>query len=696
MINRREIEIGDKTLVIETGRVANQASGAVLVQYEGSMVLVTVVASTEKIENCDFVPLMVDYREKAYATGKIPGGFFKREGRPTDREILNSRLIDRPIRPLISKHFPYESQIMASVLSSDGENEPGILGIIGASAALSISDIPFNGPIGAVKLGRIDGKYIVNPTFQELEQSDLEIIITGTENNIIMVEGEAQEISEKEMISALEFGHEEIKKLIPIQIELQKICGKEKRPLEEKHIDEAFYNKVKEVSIEKIKEILKNKDKSERKKAHKKMFENLVNDFQEELENSNGKSENDIKHALEEIERSEVRRIITEEHIRIDGRGLDDIRDITCEIGVLPRTHGSALFTRGQTQSLSVTTLGTKIDEQKIENLEGESWKSFMLHYNFPAFSVGEVKPNRGPGRREVGHGFLAERAIKSVIPKDNVFPYTIRIVSDILESNGSSSMATVCASSLCLMDAGVPIREAVAGIAMGLIKEGDKFSILTDILGDEDHLGDMDFKVTGTRKGITAFQMDVKIEGVNYDILSDALNNALNGRNYILDIMEKTISKPKENISPYAPKIITFKIDVASIGAIIGPGGKIIREIQEKTGVKISIEDDGAVFISAPKEEMGNEAHDMIKNILAVPEVGKTYSGTVKKITSFGAFVEILPGKDGLLHISEIENYRINRVEDVLKMGDEVKVKLIKIDPQGKIDLSRKALLKK
>ncbi len=696
MIVRKEMEIGGRNLIIETGRVANQAHGAVWVQYEGTVVIVTAVASTEKIENCEFIPLMVDYREKAYAAGKIPGGFFKREGRPADREILSARLIDRPIRPLVSKEFPYESQIMASVLSSDGETEADILGIIGASAAINISDIPFNGPIGAVRLGRIDGKIIVNPTFSEIDQSDLEIVMAGTESNIIMVEGEAKEISEEEMIEALKYGHEEIKKLIPIQNELREICGKEKRPLENNHIDENFYHKIKESSIENIKELLKDKDKLERKKAHKEILENLEKEFQEDIENSNGISKYDIKSVIEELEREEMRRIITEKEIRIDGRGLNDIREINCEIGVLPRTHGSAIFTRGQTQSICVTTLGTKVDEQKIETLEGESWKSYMLHYNFPPFSVGEVRFIRGPGRREIGHGFLAERALKPVMPTEEDFPYTIRLVSDILESNGSSSMATVCAGSLCLMDAGVPIKEAVAGIAMGLIKEGDKVSILTDILGDEDHLGDMDFKVTGTRKGITAFQMDVKIEGVTYDILRTALSRANEGMNHILDIMEKTISKPKEKISPYAPKIITFKIDVSDIGAVIGPGGKVIREIQEKTGVSISIEDDGSIFISAPEENMGNKAHDMIKGILEVPEVGNIYDGTVKKITPFGAFVEIIPGKEGLLHISEIENYRINKVEDVLKIGDSVKVKLIKIDPQGKLDLSRKTLLKR
>jgi len=693
MVIRKEREIGGRNLIIETGRVANQAPGAVWVQYEGTVVLVTAVASEEKTDICDFLPLYVEYREKAYAAGKIPGGFFKREGRPSEKEILSARLIDRPIRPLLLKNFPYETQITAFVLSSDGETEADILGIIGASSALSVSDVPFNGPIGAIRLGRIDGKFVVNPSHSQLNQSDIEIVIAGTENNVIMVEGEAEEISEEEIVEALKFGHNEIKKVILIQQELVRLCGKEKRPLENNELDEDFCNKIREWSIGKIKELLKIRDKAERKKFSQEIFEQLKIDFKDYLESDNNINENIIKSMVNEIERKEMRKIITEEGVRIDARCLDDIREITCEIGVLPRTHGSAIFTRGQTQALCVTTLGTKVDEQKIEGLEEKFWKSYMLHYNFPSFSVGEVKPIRGPGRREIGHGFLAERALKPVIPKDDVFPYTIRIVSDILESNGSSSMATVCAGSLSLMDAGVPIRDAVAGIAMGLIKEDDKISILTDILGDEDHLGDMDFKVTGTKLGITAFQMDVKIEGVTFDILSEALQKAHNGRLYILDIMNRTISKPRAEISPYAPKIITFKIDVTGIGTIIGPGGKVIREIQEKTGVTVSIENDGMVFISAPEEEMGRKAKQMIENMLEVPEVGKIYNGKVKKITSFGAFVEIMPGRDGLLHISEIEKYRIRRVEDVLKLGDEVRVKIIKIDPQGKIDLSSKVL---
>ena len=692
MVIQKETEIGGRKLILETGRIATQAPGSVLVQYEGTVVLVTSVSSMEKTDNFEFSPLSVDYREKAYASGKIPGGFFKREGRPSEKEILSSRLVDRPIRPLFSKYFPYETQVVALVLSSDGETEADTLSIIGASAALSISDIPFNGPIGAVKIGKIDGRFVVNPTFTQLVSSNMEIVVAGSENSIIMVEGEAKEVSEEEMIEALQFAHNEIKKVIPIQRELMGMYGKEKRPLGTNNINEDLYNKIKDLSFDKIKEILSNKDKTVRRKASLELFDNLILNFKENIENETV-TETDLKYVLQELEREEMRRMITENSMRIDGRGLNDIREITCEIGILPRTHGSALFTRGQTQALCVTTLGTKVDEQKIEGLEGEFWKSYMLHYNFQPFSVGEVKPVRGPGRREIGHGFLAERALKPVIPKEDVFPYTIRIVSDILESNGSSSMASVCAGSLSLMDAGVPVKDAVAGIAMGLVMENNKISILTDILGDEDHLGDMDFKVAGTKQGITAFQMDVKIEGITFDILYEALKKAKEGRFFILDVMNKTISKPRERISTYAPKIITFKIDPLSIGLIIGSGGKVIREIQEKCGVAISIENDGTIFISATLEENGTKAKDMIKDILEVPEVGKIYNGKVKKIMPFGAFVEIMPGKEGLLHISEIETYRIKKVEDVLKVGDDVEVKVIKIDPQGKIDLSRKVL---
>jgi polyribonucleotide nucleotidyltransferase len=695
MVIQKETEIGGRKLILETGRIATQAPGSVLVQYEGTVVLVTSVSSMEKTDNFEFSPLSVDYREKAYASGKIPGGFFKREGRPSEKEILSSRLVDRPIRPLFSKYFPYETQVVALVLSSDGETEADTLSIIGASAALSISDIPFNGPIGAVKIGKINGQFIVNPSFTQLVLSNMEIVVAGSENSIIMVEGEAKEVSEEEMIEALQFAHNEIKKVIPIQRELMGMYGKEKRPLGTNNINEDLYNKIKDLSFDKIKEILSNKDKTVRRKASLELFDNLILNFKENIENETV-TETDLKYVLQELEREEMRRMITENSMRIDGRGLNDIREITCEIGILPRTHGSALFTRGQTQALCVTTLGTKVDEQKIEGLEGEFWKSYMLHYNFQPFSVGEVKPVRGPGRREIGHGFLAERALKPVIPKEDVFPYTIRIVSDILESNGSSSMASVCAGSLSLMDAGVPVKDAVAGIAMGLVMENSKISILTDILGDEDHLGDMDFKVAGTKQGITAFQMDVKIEGITFDILYEALKKAKEGRFFILDVMNKTISKPRERISPYAPKIITFKIDPLSIGLIIGSGGKVIREIQEKCGVAISIENDGTIFISASGEENGTRAKDMIKDILEVPEVGKIYNGKVKKIMPFGAFVEIMPGKEGLLHISEIETYRIKKVEDVLKVGDDVEVKVIKIDPQGKIDLSRKVLQNK
>ncbi len=696
MTNRKEVEIGGRKLIIETGWFANQAHGAVMVQYEDTVVMVTAVASQDKIENPGFIPLMVEYREKAYASGRIPGGFFKREGRPSDKEVLSSRLIDRPVRPLCSKEFPYEIQIIASLLSSDCETNGDVLGILGASSALMISDIPFGGPIGAVRVGRIDGEFVVNPTYSELENSDMDIIIVGTENDIVMVEGETKEVSEEDMVKALQFGFEEIKKIIPFQYELRELCGKEKRPYEKAEIDEGFISKVTEASTDKLKEILLIKDKAERKKLKKELYEVLNADFAEIYEDTeNNLSEYHLKNIVGDIERTEMRKRIIDENIRIDGRGLDDIRDISCKTDLLPRTHGSAVFTRGQTQALCVITLGTKSDEQKIEAVHGDFSKSFMLHYNFPPFSVGEVRFLRGPGRREVGHGYLAERAFKPVLPEEENFPYTIRLVSDILESNGSSSMATVCASSLSLMDAGVPIRDAVGGIAMGLIKERDKVSILSDILGDEDHIGDMDFKVTGTKEGITAFQMDVKCEGISFEVLREVLQQAKDGRLHILDIMNETISKPREELSQYAPKIIVFKIDKMNIGTIIGSGGKVIREIQEKTGVTISIEEDGTIFISAPDTESGNKAKDIIDGLLEEPEPGKIYKGTVKKIAQFGAFVEILPGKEGLLHISEIENRRIERVEDVLKVGDEVEVKLLRMEQQGKMVLSRKVLLK-
>ena len=692
MICKKEITLGNNTLSIETGKLAKQANGAVLVQLGDTVVLATAVASKKPKLDLDFFPLSVEYREKAYAAGKIPGGFFKREGKPSENEVLSARLIDRPIRPLFPDNFFNEVQIMVFVLSADKENDPDVLGVIGASAALSISDIPFQGPIAAIRIGRVHGEFIINPTYAELEESDIDLVIAGNEDSIIMVEGESKEILEDDMVAALEFGHQQIKQIIKIQNELVADCGKEKMEVEEPEIDENLVQEIHNLADEKITEIVNIQEKSQRRDALIELIDNL----KEQLEEKYPDCEVVIKNEISKKEKELVRKMILEENRRLDGRKPDEIRPITCEVGLLPRTHGSALFTRGQTQALAVTTLGTKMDEQKMDELEGEFWKSYMLHYNFPPFCVGEVRPVRGTSRREVGHGNLAERALKNVIPNENLFPYTIRIVSDILESNGSSSMATVCAGSLSLMDAGTPIKEAVAGIAMGLIKEGDKYVVLSDILGDEDHLGDMDFKVAGTKSGINAFQMDIKIKGISLEIIREALEQARKGRLHILEIMNQTIEKPREELSSYAPRIITLKVNPEHIGLIIGPGGKTIREIIEKTDTSIDIDNEGIVTIAAVDPVNGRRAQEMIEDLVRQPEIGQIYKGKVKRITNYGAFIEILPGKEGLLHISQIENRRINKVEDVLKVGDEVTVKILNIDEQGKLDLSRKVLLKR
>ncbi|MCD6117402.1 polyribonucleotide nucleotidyltransferase [bacterium] len=689
MIVRKSIEHGGRELTFETGRMARQADGAVVVQYGGTVILATAVASKKRADYRGFFPLSVEYREKAYAAGKIPGGFFKREGRPQEKEILSARLIDRPIRPLFPKEFYNEVQVVISVLSSDKENDADVLGITGASAALSISDIPFAGPVAGVRVGRIGGELIINPTFAQLEESDIDVVLAGSEDSIIMVEGEAGEISEEEMLTALTFGHDAIKGIIGIQKELVKEAGREKIVPDPPEIDESLVEKVRSIAGEKLPQALKIKPKMERQAA----LRAIGNEVQEALAEEYPDKEVFISEVIQNIEKEIVRDEIVNKKVRIDGRGWDDIRPITCEVSVLPRTHGSALFTRGETQSLTVTTLGTKSDEQKIERLEGASWKSYTLHYNFPPFSVGEAKMFRGTSRREIGHGNLAERALKPVIPSEDVFPYTLRVVSDILESNGSSSMATVCAGSMSLMDAGVPVKDAVAGIAMGLIKEGDETVILTDILGDEDHLGDMDFKVAGTKNGVNAFQMDIKIAGISSEIMKTALEKARIARLKILDIMNEAISKPRENTSPYAPRIMNMHIDVKDIGTVIGPGGKMIREIVEKSGAELNIEDDGTIQIAAEDESACNAAIEMVKNLVKKPERGMIYTGKVKKITNFGAFVEILPGKEGLLHISEIADHRVRSVEDHLKVGQEIKVKLLNISPEGKLDLSMKAV---
>ncbi len=692
MVVRKEIEIGGRTLSIETGRVAKQADGAAWVQYGETVILATAVSSDTPVTGTDFMPLSVEYRERAYAAGKIPGGFFKREGKPSEKEVVSARLTDRPIRPLFPEDYRNEVQVIIYVLSADQENDADILGPIGASAALAISDIPFLGPIASVRVGRVNGAFVINPTFAQLEESDMDVVIAGSADSVAMVEGWSKEISEDDMVNALEFGHNEIRKIVQLQEELVAEVGKPKRVYEPVEIPAELKEEVQKRADERMEEIVNIADKKKRSTALKELVTSIAEALEEEFPDAKGM----IASVVGEIEKAKMRRNILEKGHRLDGRSLTEIRPITCEIGVLPRAHGSALFTRGQTQSLSAATLGTKMDEQKIEGLEGGSWKRYMLHYNFPPFSVGEVKPMRGPGRREIGHGQLAERALKPVIPDDSEFPYTIRIVSDILESNGSSSMATVCAGSLSLMDAGVPVKDAVAGIAMGLIKEGENVAILTDILGDEDHMGDMDFKVAGTADGITAFQMDIKITGISFEIMRQALQQAREARLKILEVMNQTIDKPRSDISQYAPRIMSVQVPVDTIGAIIGPGGKNIREIIDKTGATIDIEDDGTVTIASPDVEAAEEAKRIVEAYSAVPEEGKVYRGKVKKIMNFGAFVEILPGKEGLLHISELEYHRVNKVEDILHVGDEVEVKLLKVERDGKLELSRKALLEK
>jgi len=690
MVYKVELEVGGRTLTIESGKVAKQADGAVTVRYGDSMILATAVAAPEVREEQDFFPLTVDYREKAYAAGKIPGGFFKREGRPSEKETLTSRLIDRPLRPLFPEEFLNEVQILVSVLSSDQENDGDVLGIIGASAALAISKIPLSEPIGAVRIGRVNQEWVINPTHSQLEESDLNLVAAGTDDNIMMVEGGCSEISESELLQALELAHQEIKRAIEKINELAGMCGKPKMEVKKQETNPDLEKEVTQLAKSQIDQANRVHEKSARQEALDKIKEKIL----EALEEKYPESDNIIVTILNQLEKESVRKMILEENLRTDGRKADAIRPITCEIGVLPRTHGSALFTRGQTQSLVATTLGTKIDEQRIEDLLGESRKSYMLHYNFPPFSVGEVRPNRGPGRREIGHGALAERAIEPVIPKDELFPYTIRIVADILESNGSSSMATVCGGSLALMDAGIPIKTAVAGIAMGLVKGDKKSVVLTDISGIEDHLGDMDFKVSGTRKGITAFQMDVKVAGIGLEILKQALEQARVARLEVLNTMDKTISAPRPELSVYAPRITSIQIKPEKIGEVIGTGGKIIRAIIEQSGAKIDIEDDGMIYIAATNPESAEKAKQMIMKILEEPEMGKIYMGKVKKVTTFGAFVEIIPGQEGLVHISELDFKRIHKVEDVVNVGDEIQVKVIGIEPDGKIRLSRKATL--
>ena len=685
------MDLGGKQLIIETGKLAKLAAGSVTVQYGDTLILAAVTASEEPRENIDFFPLMVEYREKAYAAGKIPGGFFKREGRPSEKETVSARLTDRPIRPLFPKDYQNEVQVVIFVLSSDKENDADVLGTIGASAALSISSVPFQGPVGSVRIGRIDREFVINPTFQELENSDIEVVLSGTRDSILMVEGWSEEISEEDMVDALELGHKEIVRQVELQDELVNEINpvtKEYTPVADS--EELTYI-VQEKYADRIKKALEFTDKSERSEYLKEIRIEATKDLEESFPDDL----DSINPIIGDILKDKMREQVLTSSNRIDNRGLDDIRPIDCEVGLIPRTHGSALFTRGQTQSLATVTLGTKKDEQRVDGLGDESWRRYMLHYNFPPFCVGEARPIRGTSRREVGHGQLAERALKCLIPDESEFPYTIRIVSDIMESNGSSSMASVCAGSLSLMDAGVPIRENVAGVAMGLIVEGEQVAILTDILGDEDHMGDMDFKVAGTKRGLTAFQMDIKIKGITFDIMRAALSKAHEARLKILDIMNEVMSTPNKEMSQYAPRITTIQIPVDMIGLVIGPGGKMIREIIDKTGATIDIDDDGTVIIASVDEDASTKAKEWVENLTAIPEAGKTYNGTIKKITNFGAFVEILPGKEGLLHISEIAHQRINQVEDVLKVGENLDVKVLKVEG-GKYSLSRKALIEK
>ncbi|GFE61644.1 polyribonucleotide nucleotidyltransferase [Geobacter sp. AOG2] len=690
MEQKVQVEFGGRTVTITTGKMAKQASGAVVVSCGDTMVLVTAVATKEAKEGQDFFPLTVNYTEKAYAGGKIPGGFFKREARPSDAETLTCRLIDRPIRPLFPENFLNDTQIMATVVSADKDNDPGILSMLGASAALMVSDVPFQGPIAGAKVGRVDGKLIVNPTSEELEQSDLEIVVAASRDAVIMVEGEAKFVSEADMLEAIFFAKEAMLPLIEAQEELQKKVGVAKRVIAPPVVDEALLARVRELAYDRIAEAVKIKTKQERHNQISLVTAETIEALKEEFE---GKTKQ-IKAFLGDFEYERVRADILDTGIRIDGRDTATIRPITTEAGLLPRAHGSALFTRGETQALVAATLGTSIDEQRIDSLYGESRKRFLLHYNFPPFSVGETSFRLAPGRREIGHGMLAERALSAVIPKHEDFPYTIRIVSEILESNGSSSMASVCGGSMSLMDAGVPVTAPVAGIAMGLIKEGDKVAILSDILGDEDHLGDMDFKVAGTTEGVTALQMDIKIGGVTKEIMQQALKQAREGRLHILGKMAETLSAARGEMSPFAPRITTIWIKTDRIRDVIGTGGKNIRNITETTGVTVDIEDTGRINIASTNKEACDLAIQMIRGLTDEAEEGKLYMGTVRKIMDFGAFVEIMPGTDGLVHISELDTKRVKTVTEVLNEGDKVLVKCIGIDKNGKIKLSRKEAL--
>ncbi len=695
-IARIEIPSGAQNMIIESGKLAKQANGAVTVTYGGTVVLVTACISKTPRAGIDFFPLMVEYQEKMYSAGMIPGGFFKREGRPSEKEILSARMIDRPLRPLFPKGLYNDVQVVASVLSSDGENDPDILAMAGASAALMVSDIPFDGPIGAVRIAMVNGEFVINPTYEQREQSELDFVMAGREEGLVMIEGDAQEIPEEKIAAAMKAAHQALIPVSNMQKELQKEIGKPKVEFELFTPPAGLEDKIREMAKDALSQAYQIAEKEDRQQALKKVVSDLTEDmsvFDPFKQNPEDEiTEGDIRRVMEGIEHDTVRRLVLEQKKRIDGRDFNELRPVSCEVKVLPRTHGSSLFTRGQTQSLGIVTLGTRKDEQLIESLEEVSYRKFMLHYNFPSFSVGETRPMRGPGRREIGHGALAARALKPVLPSQDDFPYTIRLVSEILESNGSSSMASVCAGTLALMDAGVPIKEPVAGISIGLMSGDDQELLLTDIMGLEDHFGDMDFKVAGTRKGITAIQLDLKISKISVALLEKAMQQAKQTRLMILDKMHAVIAQPREDISAYAPRILTHHISPEKIGDVIGPGGKIIKKIIEDSGVtSIDIDDDGRVLIASLNKEAALKALETVKGLVEEPEVGKIYNGTVKRIMNFGAFCEFLPGREGLVHVSELAKEYVKDPNDVVKLGDQFKVKLTEKDKMGRFNLSKK-----
>ncbi len=684
------MEVGGRTLTIEQGKMAKQANGAVLVRYGDTVVLVTATASKEPREGVDFFPLTVDYEEKMYAAGKIPGGFIKREGRPSNDATLCARLIDRPIRPLFPKGYRNDVQIVATVLSVEPDNAPELAGMIGASCALSVSDIPFDGPIAGVRVGRVDGAFVINPTAAQREVSTLNLTVAGSADAVMMVEAGASELPEEVVLDAILFGHKEIQRIVAFEQEIQAACGKPKSEARLFKVPVALAEAIDAAARPLLDEAVRNPDKLDRD-AH---IAAIAADMMEKFLPEYPEMEKEIAMAFHDLEKSVVRRMITREKIRPDGRGLEEVRPVSCEVGLLPRPHGSALFTRGQTQVLSVTTLGSLSDEQVIDGLGPETTKHYLHQYNFPGYSVGEARPMRSPGRREIGHGALAERALLPVVPSVESFPYTIRVVSEVLESNGSSSMASVCGSTLSLMHAGVPIKRPVSGVAMGLVKEGDAYTILTDIQGMEDALGDMDFKVAGTSEGITALQMDIKVDGLSRDILQAALAQAKRGRAFILDKMLACIPAPAAELSPYAPRVETITIKVDKIRDVIGTGGKVVRGIVDETGVDVDIHEDGHIFLTSPDAAAMARAKQMIEDIVREVEVGEVYTGTVTRLLKFGAFVQILPNKEGLCHISQLANHRVERVEDVVQVGDQLTVKVVEIDEKGRINLSHKATL--